>query len=120
MFLVYGSGPPGMFPELPFNDEQRKEYCSTLYGKDVDRHIWFGLDYFGSSDASQVSSNIIWSNAQQDPLYAAGVKNSAESINYDGTVSLDLLTPSDGDGMDEVRTQEADMIEQFIDESLQK
>ncbi|XP_075247465.1 dipeptidyl peptidase 2-like, partial [Convolutriloba macropyga] len=115
------SSKTSMFPDLPFSDADRDEYCTKKYGI-TSRHNWFGINYWGSNVWS--SSNIIWSNGFLDPWHGAGILSSDDPdlptviLNL-GAHHLDLRAPNAKDpaSVTQARQKEEELIGEILEKS---
>ena len=118
------SSKTSMFPDLPFSDADRDEYCTKKYGI-TSRHDWFGINYWGSNVWS--SSNIIWSNGLLDPWHGAGILSSEDPdlptviLNL-GAHHLDLRAPNAKDpaSVTQARQKEEELIGEILEKSRKK
>ncbi|XP_075240755.1 dipeptidyl peptidase 2-like isoform X2 [Convolutriloba macropyga] len=109
-----------MFPNLPWPPQKRNLHCSQRFDLPKNqRYQWFKINYWGSQVSS--ATNIIWTNGLLDPWYGTGIAlDTTPYLKALGAMEgasqgLDLMSPMDGDGMEEYRKMELELIGQIID-----
>jgi len=119
--LAYGStNVTDMFPELPWTDEMKKDYCMKTWQVEPDGDE-YAVRYWGSDVFS--SSNIVFSNGDLDPWGSAGILD-PNALNptiipvpvIGGAHHLDLRPdhPLDPPGVREARAKEIFAISSWI------
>ncbi|KAL8597508.1 hypothetical protein ACOMHN_047735 [Nucella lapillus] len=112
------NGRTDMFPDLPFTQTMRRQYCSKTWGV-LPRLQWSGVQFWGRK--IKYASNIVFSNGDLDPWRGGGVMTSVSDsvvavLVKGGAHHLDLRGSNklDPPGVIEAREKERSYIRLWV------